>query len=674
MRTIDDFLHDISSEYYIPIIYQDINPKKSGSVWKALCPFHSENTPSFIINNKENVILYRCFGCGNTGNSIQFFERHYQLSFKEALNKLSNVTSVPLPDEFLNEGKTAKIVSDFEILHENLINDRVKTEHIKSRGVKDLSIFGLDNDVYKILSRHHNTYHLIDYRPATDTKYKFPSGFRKHFPFNFHKCRGDDIYITEGIFDALNLHEIFGLNACSILGTELMNKTINLLKRFKNVILVLDNDNAGYSATERVIRKLYSNGFMNVFYVDYRDFEYKDLNEAVQNSQSERVKDLLTRNIREGVHFTIEKHKSDRLSCQNDLEEVKTINDFANRILLYPDLVREKILSLYEKTFENDLHSLVDHYKGILTIDEFKSELTEIIDTKQFDADTIKQIESLAMEKSSSITHINLKTSELLKEDLRFNYIKSSLINDIRYYESTLNTVAARTSHGKTSFLLNEAVNWANEKHEIAFIILEDTAESILSQMFINHYNKNIAATDSDYINRDTYFKNRKDFNDFLREIDNIYVVDDAFSIEEIEKYMIYLKTQKDISIIFLDYLQLIKVNDKQIRKNQRQEQIKYINDILLKCAMKYGLYLIVGSQMNRKVDKKDDIFSDNAYREAGDIEQDSFVIINLWNNQKNKDNENTDNSLFYYVAKNRRGKSGMTGDLIFNPEYTILK
>ncbi len=672
MKDCDEFLRITSDERYIPLIFDDLKLKKVGSVYKALCPFHSEKTPSFVINNKQGVILYRCFGCGEAGNTVQYLKRTRNMTFKEALLKISEVTGVPLPESLLHEKQKPEIFNEFEKTHQKLLQNENALSHLEKRGIKDLSLFGSVNDEYTIFSRHHNKYYVIRYRPGKEPKYKYPRGFSKTFPFNLYRCSGSDIYLTEGIFDALNLYELYGLNACAILGSELRDKSIGLLKSFDNIVLVLDNDEAGKRATKKAIHKLYSAGFMNVFYLDYLGFPYKDINEAIQDGEKENVGIFLQINVREATHFLIDELKERRAKCRNDLETVHLVNTFTKQILKYNDIVQHKILRVYESEFDDEPFMLVNHYRSLIAVDEYKRELGEILEDENFDKQSLNQVDKLTKEKSSLITGINLKDVSLLKEDVQYNYVKSTLIEGVRYYEFTLNTVGARTSHGKTSFMINEAVNMALNGTDIGFFMLEDVAEAILSQMYINYLNKNITKNDDERVNRDTYFKNKSYYNEYLKDLDNIYVIDDAFYIEDIEKHLVYLKTQKSISMIFIDYLQLINVTDKYIRRNNRQEQVKYINSVLLECAKKFGLYLVVGAQMNRNVSTKDQIYSDSAYREAGDIEQDSSVIINLWNNLKNQDKQ--DKSLTYYIAKNRRGKSGMKGELIFNGEFTTLE
>ncbi|MDX8431296.1 MAG: DNA primase [Candidatus Algichlamydia australiensis] len=61
--------------------------KRSGSTYKACCPFHEEKTPSFIVRQGDSH--YHCFGCGAHGDAIAFLMGHLKLSFQEAVEQLA---------------------------------------------------------------------------------------------------------------------------------------------------------------------------------------------------------------------------------------------------------------------------------------------------------------------------------------------------------------------------------------------------------------------------------------------------------------------------------------------------------------------------------------------------------------------------------------------------------
>lgn len=72
----------------IDVVGSYVKLKKRGTNYLGLCPFHNEKTPSFTVSpNKE---IFKCFGCGKSGNTISFLMEHEKFSYVEALRWLAN--------------------------------------------------------------------------------------------------------------------------------------------------------------------------------------------------------------------------------------------------------------------------------------------------------------------------------------------------------------------------------------------------------------------------------------------------------------------------------------------------------------------------------------------------------------------------------------------------------
>ncbi|HEY9364068.1 MAG TPA: DNA primase, partial [Chitinophagaceae bacterium] len=71
----------------IDVVGGFVKLKKRGSNYLGLCPFHNEKTPSFIVSPAKEI--YKCFGCGKSGNSISFVMEHEKYSYVEALKWLA---------------------------------------------------------------------------------------------------------------------------------------------------------------------------------------------------------------------------------------------------------------------------------------------------------------------------------------------------------------------------------------------------------------------------------------------------------------------------------------------------------------------------------------------------------------------------------------------------------
>ena len=81
----------------IALVGRHVTLKKAGSLFKGLCPFHDEKTPSFTVSPTRNT--YHCFGCGAHGHSIKFLMEVGARSFPEAVRELAAECGVEVPEQ-----------------------------------------------------------------------------------------------------------------------------------------------------------------------------------------------------------------------------------------------------------------------------------------------------------------------------------------------------------------------------------------------------------------------------------------------------------------------------------------------------------------------------------------------------------------------------------------------
>lgn len=79
----------------VNVIGEHISLKKVGNSFQALCPFHSEKTPSFYVNPQRQI--FKCFGCGKAGNVFHFLMEMGGISFPEAVKQLAARYNIALP-------------------------------------------------------------------------------------------------------------------------------------------------------------------------------------------------------------------------------------------------------------------------------------------------------------------------------------------------------------------------------------------------------------------------------------------------------------------------------------------------------------------------------------------------------------------------------------------------
>lgn len=93
----------------IDVIGEFIKLKKRGTNYLGLCPFHGEKTPSFTVSPAKEI--YKCFGCGKSGNTITFLMEHEKYSYVEALKWLAERYNIPVEET----QKTAEQVQQLQV-------------------------------------------------------------------------------------------------------------------------------------------------------------------------------------------------------------------------------------------------------------------------------------------------------------------------------------------------------------------------------------------------------------------------------------------------------------------------------------------------------------------------------------------------------------------------------
>jgi len=98
INTANDIVEVVSG--YFPL-------KRAGAVWKALCPFHQEKTPSFTVNPGRQI--FKCFGCGAGGGPIRFVMQYENLDFLSAARKLAERAGIRIEEGMLSAEDEAKV-------------------------------------------------------------------------------------------------------------------------------------------------------------------------------------------------------------------------------------------------------------------------------------------------------------------------------------------------------------------------------------------------------------------------------------------------------------------------------------------------------------------------------------------------------------------------------------
>lgn len=141
------FIEEVQSRTdIVEVISSYIPAKRTGRNFKALCPFHGEKTPSFIISPQKQI--FHCFGCGEGGGVFQFLVLIEKVNFPEAVEMLARRLGldVPYKNEKAYKAKTVLYEAVNEaasFFHKNLKNNKEYQpirNYLNKRGIADKTI------------------------------------------------------------------------------------------------------------------------------------------------------------------------------------------------------------------------------------------------------------------------------------------------------------------------------------------------------------------------------------------------------------------------------------------------------------------------------------------------------------------------------------------------------
>jgi DNA primase (bacterial type) len=108
-RIPEEVIDDVRSQVNIlDIVEQYVQMHRSGKNWFGLCPFHTEKTASFSVNEQKQI--FNCFSCHRGGNVFKFIMEIENLSFPEAVIRVADLGNVTIDQEYIDDVKTGNIM------------------------------------------------------------------------------------------------------------------------------------------------------------------------------------------------------------------------------------------------------------------------------------------------------------------------------------------------------------------------------------------------------------------------------------------------------------------------------------------------------------------------------------------------------------------------------------
>jgi DNA primase len=252
----------------------EIDYKSHKKYYKALCPFHNEDTASWAIEKNEPY-RYHCFGCNTKGTIFTLYKQKTGIDLYKRLGlnekdiefynnlrkrKKQVIKTYDIKDRIsLSSGKLLDVHGSKEVL-DYLYNRGCTDEFIKTYNIRySKNVEYISTEDSSEFTRFFNRIIIElyyqgklqniegrDYTKTSKSKVLYAGGGSVDFLFNYdYLNKEDDLYVVEGIFDLVALYALGLRNITCTFGTGISENQKNQLNEFKRVFMFPDNDEAG---------------------------------------------------------------------------------------------------------------------------------------------------------------------------------------------------------------------------------------------------------------------------------------------------------------------------------------------------------------------------------------------------------------------------------------------
>jgi DNA primase catalytic core len=394
------------------IVGETVALKRSGANLKGSCPFHNEKTPSFFV--RPSAQTFHCFGCGKSGDIIQFVMEREKFSFMEALQFLAQKAQIDLPlrshsDEYVKQNHHTTLLKTAAKVFQNrlLANQPQAILYWQNRGLTEETIqdfgcsFADGSEIDLLMERetkraigiihsdgkpvftHRFTIPIFDTTgnviawggravgtanpkylnsSTTDIYEKSKVLFNLNFARRYIRAK-DELILTEGYSDVMACWQCGIRNIVATCGTMLTEKHISEIKRIcedssrlLRIVLAFNNDDSGKKATLRAIPMLIAAGFAVKIVTPTK----KDILDMLVSDGNEGVQQLFAK-VMDGVNLLLQA-VVDEINPQTGAEIQETSKRMCKIIAGLPENVQNhytKIVAKWANTDEISISSMV---------------------------------------------------------------------------------------------------------------------------------------------------------------------------------------------------------------------------------------------------------------------------------------------------------------------------
>lgn len=363
------------------------------------------------------------------------------------------------------------------------------------------------------------------------------------------------------------------------------------------------------------------------------------------------------------------------------IQNLKQAKEEITMLTVKNKLTDEKNILSYLATLSENIYSTTAEsvYKKLIELTKkrqmqklLNESATKIKDAENIDIDIEKVIKELNKIEDREIKEESLKEQIIDTLDMIEKNMKNK--NDYSLYTGMLDLdqltcglhneeltiIGARPGMGKTTFALQIADYIAKKKIPVMFISLEMSEEQIITKLIAKETRINSTKMRLGTLTDQEAVKVYEAGAEL--EEKSLYITSNLRTIQQIEVEARKLKNKKNIGLIIIDYIQLIKSSQK---FNLREQEVADITRTLKLLTLELKIPIIGLCQLNRNATRQEPMLSD--LRESGAIEQDADNVIFIYQE------EETDEAAPVVTIKLAKQRAGSTGkvNMIFRKVYS---
>ena len=363
------------------------------------------------------------------------------------------------------------------------------------------------------------------------------------------------------------------------------------------------------------------------------------------------------------------------------IQNLKQAKEEITMLTVKNKLIDEKNILSYLATLSENIYGTTAEsvYKKLIELTKkrqmqklLNESVTKIKDAENIDIDIEKVIKELNKIEDREIKEESLKeqiidTLDMIEKNMR-NKNDYSLYTGMLdldqltcgLHNEELTIIGARPGMGKTTFALQIADYIAKKKIPVMFISLEMSEEQIITKLIAKETRINSTKMRLGTLTDQEAVKVYEAGAEL--EEKSLYITSNLRTIQQIEVEARKLKNKKNIGLIIIDYIQLIKSSQK---FNLREQEVADITRTLKLLTLELKIPIIGLCQLNRNATRQEPMLSD--LRESGAIEQDADNVIFIYQE------EETDAAAPVVTIKLAKQRAGSTGkvNMIFRKVYS---